>query len=184
MFVYNGDLYVGGHFDTAGGIPVKNIAKWDGTSWSSVDVGVWGAIGGGIDGSGAFAAYDSSLYVGGGFDTAGGLPARDIAKWTTPSAINELSDNNYCKIYPNPSDGKFTIQWSVVPPQADQWSVEVYNVLGEKVYATPALLPQSGGGVSTAFQINLSSQPEGVYLCRILSKTNKLIGQSKIIIMK
>src|ERR1043165_7498847 len=30
------DLYVGGNFNTVGGSPIRNIAKWDGLSWSAV----------------------------------------------------------------------------------------------------------------------------------------------------
>jgi len=37
----NGDVYVGGFFDTAGGVSgAKNIAKWDGTSWSALSTGL------------------------------------------------------------------------------------------------------------------------------------------------
>ncbi|MFA6402771.1 MAG: T9SS type A sorting domain-containing protein [Salinivirgaceae bacterium] len=31
------DIYVGGKFDMAGGVPVKNIAKWDGSNWYALD---------------------------------------------------------------------------------------------------------------------------------------------------
>ncbi|MBK8875082.1 MAG: hypothetical protein IPN13_14665 [Bacteroidetes bacterium] len=34
--ILNGDVYVGGNFENAGGVPVKNIARWDGTSWHAV----------------------------------------------------------------------------------------------------------------------------------------------------
>jgi hypothetical protein len=37
---YNGELYAAGQFDTANGVPVNNIAKWDGTSWSNVGSGL------------------------------------------------------------------------------------------------------------------------------------------------
>ena len=30
----------GGTFETAGGVPAKNIAKWNGVSWSAVGTGV------------------------------------------------------------------------------------------------------------------------------------------------
>jgi Secretion system C-terminal sorting domain len=172
MFVYNGDLYVGGHFDTAGGIPVKNIAKWDGTSWSSVDVGVWGAIAGN-ESSGAFAAYDSSLYVGGRFDTAGGLPARDIAKWTTPSSIAVLSNSFHCEIFPNPNNGSFTLSLSNIN---EKCNIEIYNMLGEKVL-TETLRSTQGDNL-----INLAGQPNGVYLGRVISETGALVGEGKVII--
>jgi hypothetical protein len=35
---YNGELYVGGYFTTAGGIPANNIAKWNGNSWSAGNI--------------------------------------------------------------------------------------------------------------------------------------------------
>jgi hypothetical protein len=30
------DIYAGGYFSTAGGIPTNNIAKWNGSSWSAL----------------------------------------------------------------------------------------------------------------------------------------------------
>ena len=74
-------LYVGGDFLGVGGAPPLNhIARWDGSSWSSV--------GGGTDGPvDALAVYDDgqgagpALFVGGEFLTAGGTAAKRIAKW-------------------------------------------------------------------------------------------------------
>jgi len=36
MCVYNGELYVGGYFNSMGGIPVNSLARWNGTTWDSV----------------------------------------------------------------------------------------------------------------------------------------------------
>src|SRR5712664_2144514 len=60
-----GNLYVGGGFSYAGGLPATNIAKWDGTNWS--------AIGSGLNGSVTAVAVDGSgnLYAGGSFTMAG-----------------------------------------------------------------------------------------------------------------
>jgi len=73
-------LYAGGRFFAAGGASASNIAKWDGSSWSSVGGGV------GPDGDvRAFAVFDDgsgqALYAGGSFTTAGGVAAKGIAKW-------------------------------------------------------------------------------------------------------
>jgi hypothetical protein len=75
-----GNLYVTGEFDSAGGRPIRGIAKWDGTAWSN--------LGKGIPGSSLFCyisaiAFDDAgnLYAGGSFDTAGEIVARNIAKW-------------------------------------------------------------------------------------------------------
>jgi hypothetical protein len=76
-------LIVGGHFTSAGGAAVNNIARWNGTAWSDV--------GGGVTGGSAWilslhvakpsAGAAPSLYVGGNFTTAGGTPANNIARW-------------------------------------------------------------------------------------------------------
>lgn len=79
MTVYNGDLYVAGTFDTAGGIPVSCIAKWDGTSWSPVGSGIKLHLEN--DQAFAMTVYNNALYLGGRFDTVGGIPATNIAKW-------------------------------------------------------------------------------------------------------
>ncbi len=80
--VHNGNLYVGGHFSHAGGVPANNIARWDGTSWHALGSGVR-FLGGGYDPSRvqALAAIGNDLYVGGSFSDAGGVPAHHIARW-------------------------------------------------------------------------------------------------------
>ncbi len=71
-------LFVGGTFTSAGGTPVSNIARWNGTSWSDVGGGVNGEV---LtlhvhdDGSGP------ALYAGGSFTTAGGNTVNRIARW-------------------------------------------------------------------------------------------------------
>ena len=75
-------LYVGGEFRNAGGVPVNLLAKWDGAVWSSVGGGITGTNHRNVE---SLAVFDDgtgpSLYVGGTFDTAGGVPANNIAKW-------------------------------------------------------------------------------------------------------
>ena len=74
-------LYAGGDFLTAGGVAANNVAKWDGTQWSALGTGM------GPQDSGVFAlaVFDDgtgpALDAGGGFSTAGGVPANNIAKW-------------------------------------------------------------------------------------------------------
>src|SRR6185436_5579096 len=61
-------LYVGGTFITAGDVEAISIARWDGTSWSDLDVGTNGTVT-------ALAAFDGALYVGGSFSFTGAGPA-------------------------------------------------------------------------------------------------------------
>jgi hypothetical protein len=74
-----GNLYAAGWFTTAGGVSANLIAKWDGSSWSSLGSGIWG------DGVPFVKdlAFDGSgnLYVGGNFESAGGISAYNMAKW-------------------------------------------------------------------------------------------------------
>jgi hypothetical protein len=77
-------LYVGGGFVTAGPHRVDRIARWDGSGWSPLT----GPLGTGIsmEGSGnpsvkALAVHDGDLIVAGYFDNAGGVSARNIARW-------------------------------------------------------------------------------------------------------
>ncbi len=67
-------LLVTGFFQDAGGVPVQNLALWDGTAWSAAPGGVVQAAGR------AFAAFDpdgtgASLYV--------GDPSGRLAEWRT-----------------------------------------------------------------------------------------------------
>ena len=71
-------LYAAGEFDRAGGVVARYVARWDGTAWSPLGLG--------LDAPAlALLAEADSLYVGGTFDTAGTAPASGIAKWNGTS---------------------------------------------------------------------------------------------------
>lgn len=70
-------LYAGGQFSTAGGAAAKNIAVWDGNSWSPLGTGA--ENGGTVH---AIAVSDSVVYVGGAFGNMGGIAdTKRIAQW-------------------------------------------------------------------------------------------------------
>lgn len=76
----SGNIYVGGEIIAVGGVPVNNLAMWDGTTWREV--------GGGITrSSGTARVYalamdgNDNLIVGGSFDQAGGTAADNLAVW-------------------------------------------------------------------------------------------------------
>ncbi|MBL9001892.1 MAG: hypothetical protein JNK25_12230 [Phycisphaerae bacterium] len=80
MAVYNGSLYVGGVFSSAGGVAASRVARWNGSAWT--------ALGSGMEGTGysdvrAFFGFRGELLVGGNFVTAGGQPSGFFARWTT-----------------------------------------------------------------------------------------------------
>jgi hypothetical protein len=72
--VHDGDLYAGGHFDSAGGQPAANIARWDGATWHP--------LGEGCDGDVEVLYSDGNrLIAAGDFVSAGGSPASRVAVW-------------------------------------------------------------------------------------------------------
>lgn len=76
--VSGSEVYAGGYFATAGGVAAKNIAKWDGTNWSTLGSGTNSTVR-------AIAVYGSEVYAGGYFTIAGEVPANRIAKWNGTS---------------------------------------------------------------------------------------------------
>jgi hypothetical protein len=75
-------LYVGGYFSNAGGATANNIARWDGSLWSTLGSGLNNGMTGLIafdDGSG------TKLYAAGSFTAAGGSPANRVARWNGTS---------------------------------------------------------------------------------------------------
>ena len=75
-------LYAGGYFDTAGGVLVNNIARWDGSAWSALS----GPSGTGVNVEVyALAVYDDgsgpALFAGGYIGTAGGVLVNNVARW-------------------------------------------------------------------------------------------------------
>ncbi len=64
MTYWNGSLYVGGSFDSAGVVVAHNVARWNGTDWSAVGPGLNGPVQ-------VMMRTGSNIYVGGGFTASG-----------------------------------------------------------------------------------------------------------------
>lgn len=86
----NGTLIVGGAFTTAsltsGSISVNNIVGWNGAGWFPLGVGTDYGV------NVLKFAPDGTLYLGGAFGTAGGLPTNGFAEWNGSTFI--ASDQN------------------------------------------------------------------------------------------
>jgi hypothetical protein len=83
------DLYAGGVFNYASGTWVYNIAKWNGSAWSSLGSGVSGKVY-------ALAVSGTDLYVGGELNSPTSPQTRNIAKWNGSawSALGSGVDRN------------------------------------------------------------------------------------------
>ena len=93
-----------------------------------------------------------------------------------PTAVNEIANNTTFTIYPNPTHGTFVIASPEIIGinSAKQSQIEIYNVLGEKVYAEK--LSNSPSAVERGLlhsvrndesEIDISYQPAGVYFLKI-----------------
>ena len=83
----DGSVYVGGQFTSVGGLLVNNVARWKSGAWSSLQDGVKMRVPSYVFANSspasvhALAVHDGNLYVGGRFDSAGTIPAFQIARW-------------------------------------------------------------------------------------------------------
>jgi hypothetical protein len=83
MFGHNHKLYIGGYFDLAGEIGSRGVAAWD------ITTGTWESLDGGLGGTTptepvyaySFAARGDTVFTGGKFNSAGGVPAINFAIW-------------------------------------------------------------------------------------------------------
>ncbi len=137
------NLYVGGQFKTAGTNVVNNIAKWNGLSWESLGEGV-------KDGSWvpaivlALYPMGKQLYVGGCFLKAGGMDAKNIARWDGNAwhtlgdgarisgyedlgMVNAITGNGQ-KLYVG---GIFTHAGDVAATNLAQWDGTRWDALGQ-----------------------------------------------------
>jgi hypothetical protein len=131
-----GNCYVGGMFDSAGGMPAGNVAKWDGASWSRLGQGIRGVSVNALawDGKG-------NLFAGGLFDTAGGLPIRNLARWngsrwdpvgdTTDSTINALAFDGRGNLY---AGGAFNKIGGIAAKKIALWDGSAWHPLVRDIF--------------------------------------------------
>ncbi|MCD4681161.1 MAG: T9SS type A sorting domain-containing protein, partial [Bacteroidales bacterium] len=86
------------------------------------------------------------------------------------TGINENYQTSVINVYPNPSSGRFTLQSSIV----NIYEIEIYNVLGERIYKATNLKEQSSN------EIDVSYSPKGIYFVRIYNGTK--IYDEKVVV--
>lgn len=144
----SGTIYIGGDFSLAGGNPVSNLARWNGSTW--VD------IGGGVDSIVYALATDSqgNLYVGGDFTQAGGaVSARRIAKWDgqqwstlgsgTNGTVRTLTVDTYDRIY---LGGDFTtVEYTISSGGIVRWNGSTWSTFGNQLQSITAIAVSATG---------------------------------------
>jgi len=139
-------LYAVGTFITAGGNAARNIAKWDGSTWSAVGSGLsWDAH--------ALLAFDGAggkaLMAGGSFRRAGAIGVNSVAQWDGTSwiqlgggtnawitALTVFDDGLGPALY---AGGDFTLAGGVSASRVAKWDGVAWSALDSGIH------PYSGG---------------------------------------
>jgi hypothetical protein len=162
-------LYVGGGFDTADGVEVNGIARWDGEEWSALDAGTNGtvyALTSFDDGSG----HGPALHVAGDFGSAGGVTARSIARWngTSWSPLGEGVTGGYGDVFAmqvfddgdGPAlyvSGEFTAAGGIAVNNIARWDGNTWSAVGDGLDGTVRALAEFDDGSGPALYAGGSS---------------------------
>jgi alpha-tubulin suppressor-like RCC1 family protein len=87
------------------------------------------------------------------------------------TGVSEIPGNMHTLVYPNPSNGLFTLQINGTLPENDR--IEIYNLFGEKIYSE-----KPKGSSST---IDLSDKALGVYFYKVTSN-KQVVSTGKIVL--
>ncbi|UOQ70811.1 T9SS type A sorting domain-containing protein [Hymenobacter cellulosilyticus] len=167
LAVNGNTLYVGGTFAQIGGVAASRIAKWDGTSWSSVGTGM-----GAYNQTSSYSVNELAmsggvLYIGGSFTKAGDVGANYVASYLPgagPLSTTASTTLAPLALYPNPTQQTATLAGA--RPGAP---VQVVDVLGRPVLTTAA---DATGTARLQLPATLRA---GVYLVRSGTQTTRLI---------
>ena len=86
-----------------------------------------------------------------------------LADWW--EGIEELSNCDLVKIYPNPVENVSVIEWDNT--KNESYSIEFYNMLGEKQKVVKNIK-------SNKFEIHKNNFSSGVYICKLINKKNEI----------
>jgi hypothetical protein len=150
-------LYVGGDYGTIGGESRICLAAVDTVTGRTTN---WDP---GLNGyAWSLAAADNSLYVGGGFTRAGGLPCSGLAVFALPAApIGPTISEPALSITPNPSHGGTVARFAL--PAAGAVRLDVHDLQGRHV-ATVLQEEALTAGMHDV-SIPTATWSDGVYFC-------------------
>lgn len=131
-------IFVGGHFSNAGGLPANYIAMWDGSSWftwmEGSETGMNNIV------SALAVDHNGDLYAGGYFTSAGEVPANHVARWDgkewktladgVNAAVHTLALDNNGGLY---AGGDFTAAGDIAANYIARWDGTTWSALGDGV---------------------------------------------------
>ena len=144
-----GHVYAAGYLlGTAGRAVVNRVARWDGVDWSALGAGMggdfWldvmvGALA--VDGAG-------NLYAGGSFTSAGGVSAKNVAKWDG-ARWSALGSGMNGVVWALAADGTVNVYAASVPggPSVAKWDGTSWSALGSGMDRVVRALAVDGAGI-------------------------------------
>lgn len=154
LTVMGSNLFAGGRFTNAGGVPANCLARWDGETWS----GFGSAIQSNVL---ALATDGTRLFVGGLFTEAQGSAGNRIAVWdgTNWASLGSGMDNSVAALaWANGflyAGGSFTNAGGTAANRIARWNGSAWEALGDGIGGTNArvnALLVSGSNVFAAGQ--------------------------------
>jgi hypothetical protein len=108
---------------------------------------------------------NTTIIQGGNFRAAQAITFNANANLST----DDFSDNNFLKVYPNPSSGIYNLSFNTTT----DFQFEVYNILGQMV--------KQGRANSNQFEINLTENTVGIYLLKVTDVISNKTKNFKLI---
>src|SRR6185437_9372751 len=140
------NVYIGGTFNAAGDISANYIAKWDGTTWSTLGSGMNGFV------TALAVAANGDLYAGGNFTTAGGVSANRVARWdgSTWSPVGSGTNGPVWDLKISGTDvyagGDFTTAGGGSASKIARWNGSSWSQLGSGMNDRVNAMALSGNG--------------------------------------
>jgi len=159
----NGDLYAGGIITQSGTIPINNIARWNGSTWSNLGTGTNKNV--------LAAAFgpNGKLYVGGSFSTTGdgSKPMANFGIYdpNAPLATAAAKAAPAAQLYPNPAHNTATLR---LPAGAPRQPLTLSDALGRTVRRYPA-------PATAEAELDLRGLPAGSYVVRCGAYSQRLV---------
>lgn len=129
-------LYFGGSFASAGGVPARRVARWDGEHWHPLGEGTWDLF---IDEVYVIEPYNGEIVIGGLFSHVNGhngVNASNIARWngTSWAALGSGVSGGVWDLAVHEGDlyasGHFTSASGVIVNRVARWDGNQWHALG------------------------------------------------------
>lgn len=138
MHWWRGQLYVGGVFDRADGLPTMGLAVWKGNRWCTLPGELnWNNSQPQYASVQSITTWRDSLFISGGFSTIDGEPVYMVAQWIggdavrdcgAPVGVPELAQHQL-RISPLDDDGRFNLGL----PAPRNWQIVLFDAQDKRI---------------------------------------------------